>query len=106
MPAAGQKFARESIAGVYIHATAVNNLLRNDGLIEFSRIGIAICSFALALLAAMAALILDPLWAVFATISLAIAWIAGATAAFRHALSYRRILVTERVRRQRLELAI
>jgi CHASE2 domain-containing sensor protein len=86
IPVADQKFARESIAGVYIHATAVNNLLRNDGLIEFSRIGIAICSFALARLAAMAALLLDPLWAALATISLAITWIAGATAAFRHAL--------------------
>src|SRR5205085_8632868 len=32
---ARQSFVRDSIAGVYIHATAVNNLLRGDGLIEF-----------------------------------------------------------------------
>ena len=29
-PAAGRKFTREAIAGVYIHATAINNLLRGD----------------------------------------------------------------------------
>ena len=36
-PAAGQKFTRDSIAGVYVHATAVNNLIRGDALIEFGR---------------------------------------------------------------------
>ena len=55
MPVAGEKFARDSIAAVYIHATAVNNLLRNDGLLEFGRIGAALASFALAILAAIAA---------------------------------------------------
>jgi adenylate cyclase len=87
MPVASQKFARDSIAGVYIHATAVNNLLRNDGLIEFGPIGTAVCSFALATLAATAALAFGPIAAAFATIGLAIAWIAGATVAFRHALT-------------------
>jgi len=48
IPVASQTFARDSIAGVYIHATAVNNLVRNDGLIEFGRIGAAVASFALA----------------------------------------------------------
>jgi adenylate cyclase len=86
IPVAGQKFARDSIAGVYIHATAVNNLLRNDGLIEFGRIGAALASFALAALAAVAALVLGPVLAAAATIALAIAWIAAATIAFRHAL--------------------
>jgi adenylate cyclase len=85
-PVAGQKFARDSIAGVYIHATAVNNLLRNDGLVEFGRIGAALASFALAALAAVAALAFGPISAAAATIGLAIIWIAGATVAFRHAL--------------------
>ena len=31
------KFTRNSISGVYIHATAVNNLLRGDALTEFGR---------------------------------------------------------------------
>src|SRR5262249_13871494 len=35
LQAAGQRFARDSIAGIYIHATAVDNLVRGDGLIEF-----------------------------------------------------------------------
>jgi adenylate cyclase len=86
MPAAAQKFARDSIAGVYVHATAVNNLVRNDGLVELGRPGIAISSFALASLAGAAAIILGPLSASAAAIGLALAWIAGATAAFRHAL--------------------
>jgi adenylate cyclase len=85
-PVAGQKFTRDSIAGVYIHATAANNLLRNDGLIEFGRIGAALASFAFAALAALAALAFGPISAAAATIGLVIIWIAGATVAFRHAL--------------------
>ena len=87
MPVASQKFARDSIAGVYVHATAVNNLLRNDGLTEFGRLGAAVFSFAFAALAATAALAFGPVSAAFATIGLAIAWIAGATVALRHALA-------------------
>jgi class 3 adenylate cyclase/CHASE2 domain-containing sensor protein len=87
IPVASQKFARDSIAGVYIHATAVNNLLRNDGLIEFGRIGAAISSFAFATLAAMAALAFGPVSAASATIGLAIIWIAAATVALQHALA-------------------
>jgi adenylate cyclase len=86
-PVAGQKFARDSIAGVYIHATAVNNLVRNDGPVEVGRIGAAISSFALAALSAAAALAFGPVAAALAMIGLAIVWIAGATVAFRHALA-------------------
>ena len=87
IPVASQTFARDSIAGVYIHATAVNNLVRNDGLIEFGRIATAISSFALAALAAAAALAFGPVSAASATLGLAITWIAGATVALRHALA-------------------
>ena len=59
-PAVGQTFTRDSISGVYIHATAVNNLLRGDALIEFDRIGTGIASFTLAALAVAAALALGP----------------------------------------------
>jgi class 3 adenylate cyclase len=86
-PAASQKFARDSIAGVYIHATAANNLLANNGLIEFGRIGTGISSFAMASLAAMAGLALAPIAAAFAVMGAALTWIAGATIAFRHALA-------------------
>ncbi|HEX4826662.1 MAG TPA: adenylate/guanylate cyclase domain-containing protein [Xanthobacteraceae bacterium] len=87
LPVASQTFARDSIAGVYIHATAVNNLVRNDGLTEFGRIGAAIASFALATLAATAALAFGPVPAAAATVGLGVTWIAGATAALRYALA-------------------
>jgi adenylate cyclase len=87
IPVASQTFARDSIAGVYIHATAVNNLVRNDGLIEFGRIGAAVASFALAALAATAALAFGPVAAAAATVGLGVTWIAGATVALRYALA-------------------
>jgi CHASE2 domain-containing sensor protein len=87
IPVASQKFARDSIGGVYIHATAVNNLLRNEGLTEFGRGGAAVAAFALAALAAAAALALGPILAACATAALGTIWIAGATLAFRHALT-------------------
>ena len=87
IPAASQTFARDSIAGVYIHATAVNNLVRNDGLIEFGRIGAAIASFTLAALAATAALVFGPVSAAAVTVGLGVTWIAGATVALRYALA-------------------
>ena len=78
---------RESISGVYVQATAVNNLLRGDALTEFGRVGTGIASFALAALAVTAALLLGPAIAVLAFIGIAITWIAAATIAFRDALA-------------------
>ena len=83
----GQKFTRDSISGVYIHATAVSNLIRGDTLAEFGRLGTGIVSFALAALAAAAALALGPVAAAFGTLGIAAAWTAGATVAFRDALA-------------------
>src|SRR4051794_12395523 len=87
IPVASQKFARDSIGGVYIHATAVNNLLHNEGLTEFGRGGAAVAAFALAALAAAAALASGPILAGCATAALGAIWIAGATLAFQHALA-------------------
>jgi class 3 adenylate cyclase/CHASE2 domain-containing sensor protein len=84
---ASQKFARGSIAGVYVHATAVNNLVRGDGLIELDPIRATIASFGLAVVAAISALAFGPVAAAGATIGLALAWIAGAALAFRHTLA-------------------
>lgn len=86
-PAGGQTIARESISGVYVQATAVNNLLRGDGLIEFGRVGTGITSFALAALAVAAALVLGPASAALAFLGIAATWIAAATIAFRDALA-------------------
>jgi serine phosphatase RsbU (regulator of sigma subunit)/CHASE2 domain-containing sensor protein len=86
-PAAGQTFIRDSISGVYVQATTVNNLIRGDALVEFDRIRTGIASFTLAALAVAAALTLGPSGAVLAFLGLAAFWSAGATVAFRDALA-------------------
>jgi serine phosphatase RsbU (regulator of sigma subunit)/CHASE2 domain-containing sensor protein len=86
-PAVGQTFIRDSIAGVYVQATAVNNLVRGDALREFDRVGTGLASFALAALAVAAALTLGPTGAAFAFLGIAAAWSAGTTLAFRDALA-------------------
>jgi adenylate cyclase len=80
------KFARDSIAGVYVHATAVNNLIRRDVPIEFVLLGRATVAVGLALLAATAAFTLAPVAAGLAFLVLAAAWTGGATIAFTQAL--------------------
>ena len=52
-PVAAGRFTRDSIPGVYIHATAVNNLLRGDALTEFGRWGAGLSGFLLAGLTAI-----------------------------------------------------
>jgi serine phosphatase RsbU (regulator of sigma subunit)/CHASE2 domain-containing sensor protein len=86
-PAAGQTFIRDSIAGVYVQATAVNNLLRGDALTEFGRISTGIASFMLAALAVAAVLALGPTGAALTFLGIAGAWSVGATVAFRYALA-------------------
>ncbi len=86
VPAARQTFIRNSISGVYVQATAVNNLIRGDVLTEFGRAGTGIASLVLAALAVAAALALGPTAAALSFLGLAAAWTAGATVAFRYAL--------------------
>lgn len=80
-PAAG--LARDSISGVYIHATAINNMLRHDAVAEAGFAGRAVSAVALGTLAALVALILSPGNAALATLALMSAWVAAATAVFR-----------------------
>ncbi len=84
-PAASQTFIRDSISGVYVQATAVNNLLRGDVLTEFGRIGTGVASLMLAALAVVAALALGPTAAALSFVGMAAVWTAGATVAFRYA---------------------
>ncbi|HEY2135795.1 MAG TPA: SpoIIE family protein phosphatase [Xanthobacteraceae bacterium] len=86
-PALERKFTRDSISGVYVQATAVNNLIRGDGLIEFRRLAAGIASFWLAAIAAAAALAIGPITAVLTFLGVAAIWIAGATVAFRDAVA-------------------
>jgi class 3 adenylate cyclase/CHASE2 domain-containing sensor protein len=82
-PAAGRRFTRDSIPGVYLHATAVNNLIRGDALREVGRIGTGVIAFALAAIGAALALAMGPMAATLAYLGVALAWTAAATFAFR-----------------------
>src|SRR5258705_2104537 len=58
-PTAGQ-FKRSSIAGVYIHATAVHNLMARDAIIEPGALPATIIAIVFAALAALATRMLAP----------------------------------------------
>jgi adenylate cyclase len=85
-PAAGQ-FKRSSIAGVYIHATAVDNLMARDTVVEPGRLPAAIIAIAFAALAALAARILAPGVAVLVLLGMSAIWTAVATVAFARSLA-------------------
>ncbi len=73
---------RDSIPGVFIHATAVNNLLRGDALRQPS-LPMAFAAILLAVLAAaLAILLLPPLRAALASLVAALLWAAIALVAF------------------------
>ena len=89
LPAAAARasFIRDSISGVYIQATAVNNLIRGEDLRDFGRLGSGLAAFVLAAIAIAAALELGPAAAAMAFLGIGLLWTAGATVAFRHALA-------------------
>ena len=78
--------ARRSIAGTYIHATAVNNLLRRDALIETGPIQSGAIAAVVAGVSVAAALALAPAVAVLSFLALAIAWAGVSVVAFEKAL--------------------
>jgi adenylate cyclase len=75
---------RDTIPGVYIQASAVNNLLRHDALREIAPsmgwllVALAACG------AAIATMGLSPLAAAGAVLAAALLWVAAATAVFQH----------------------
>ncbi|TKW79191.1 MAG: CHASE2 domain-containing protein, partial [Bradyrhizobium icense] len=71
-------FKRSSIAGIYIHATAVNNLIRNDAAIELGKPVTFGISLLIAELAAAGALLFAPIGAAAAFLVLAIVGIVDA----------------------------
>jgi class 3 adenylate cyclase len=79
------RYARSTIAGVYIHATAVNNLIARDALIEFGRNPTIALAIGFALLAALAAWLLAPAAAAAVYTGLVAATALGATYAFAKA---------------------
>lgn len=79
-------FKRSSIAGVYIHATAVNNLIRQDAAIELGGLPIFLIATLVAAFAATAARLLKPLSAALIYAGFAALGVAGAAVVFTHAV--------------------
>jgi adenylate cyclase len=81
-PRPSTAFARDSTPGVYTHATAVNNLIRGDALVEVGRLGRAAIAFAFAALTAVAILSWPLFAALPAYLAAAALWTIGALLAF------------------------
>ena len=80
------RFQRRDIAGIYIHATAVNNLIARNAAVELGRLPIALIAALVAAFAAVVARTLKPAAAVLAFIGAIAAYLIGATVAFNNAL--------------------
>jgi len=80
-------FRTSTIAGVYIHATAVNNLISRNVVVEPGPLARFLISALFAALAAIAAWLLRPVIAALGWTVLMVSGIAGATVAFNHALA-------------------
>ncbi|WP_316175273.1 MULTISPECIES: adenylate/guanylate cyclase domain-containing protein [unclassified Bradyrhizobium] len=78
-------FARSTIAGVYIHATAINNLIRHEAAIELGWPSTFALTLAFAVLAAVLARLAKPATAAAALLGLAVLYTGLATALFNHA---------------------
>jgi adenylate cyclase len=79
-------FRRSSIAGVYIHATAVNNLIRQNAAVELGRLPIFLIAALVAAFAATTVRLVKPVSAGFIYAGFAAVGVAGAALAFNHAL--------------------
>jgi adenylate cyclase len=80
-------FRKSTIAGVYIHATAVNNLIARNAVVEPGPLSRFLIAALFAALAATLASLLRPLAAALAWTATIAAGVAGATFAFNHALA-------------------
>jgi class 3 adenylate cyclase/CHASE2 domain-containing sensor protein len=85
--AAPGQVQRRTISGVYLHATAVDNLIRRDAVTEWARPAALAIAAVLAGLAATAALLLSPAAAALLSAGLVAAYVAAAVVAFRDALA-------------------
>jgi class 3 adenylate cyclase/CHASE2 domain-containing sensor protein len=81
------QFRRNTIAGVYVHATAVNNLLRGDPVVEPGRLVAGLIAIGFAGIVAAAALLLSPTLAALAYLGLVATLVAVATAVFTRSLA-------------------
>jgi class 3 adenylate cyclase/CHASE2 domain-containing sensor protein len=79
-------FSRSTISGVYIQATAVNNLIERNALVEFGPGAGAAMAVGFSAIITAAVLMLAPLAASAIYAAAALGWTALAMVAFRHAL--------------------
>jgi adenylate cyclase len=79
-------FKRSSIAGVYVHATAVNNLVWQDAANELGGLAIFLIATLVAVFGATAARLVKPISAVFVFTAFAALAVAGAAVVFNHAV--------------------
>ncbi len=75
--------SRDSIPGVYIQATAINNLLRRDALSEFSPLAYTLISLPFAIFVAALTLVLAPVYAGAGFLLGGLLWTGAAIAAFQ-----------------------
>jgi class 3 adenylate cyclase/CHASE2 domain-containing sensor protein len=87
MPLARADVVRETVPGVYIHATAVNNLLRGDALATFRPSLVFAAILVLCGGAAVAGMALSPLPAALALGALGAVWTAACVVLLRHAVA-------------------
>jgi class 3 adenylate cyclase/CHASE2 domain-containing sensor protein len=85
-PVAGQ-FKRSTIAGVYVHATAVENLVARNAIVELGNLPVMMIAIAFAVLAAIAARMLGPGVAAFVLVGAALIWTLCATFVFTRSLA-------------------
>jgi class 3 adenylate cyclase/CHASE2 domain-containing sensor protein len=81
-PPPSTAFARDSTPGVYTHATAINNLIRGEALVELGLLGRGAIAFAFAAIIATTTLMPPLLAAVPAYLTAAVLWTFGAVLAF------------------------
>ena len=84
---AATPIVRNSTDGVYVHATAINDLIRHEVVAEVGPVPRWLIATTGAGWGAIAALLLTPAWAFLSYLSLGLAWTAGATVAFSDALA-------------------
>src|ERR1700681_2061609 len=85
-PSVGQ-FTRSTIAGVYVHATAVDNLISRDAIVELGALPVTIIAIAFAALASLAARMLAPATAAVVYVGMVAIWTGCATLTFTRSLA-------------------
>jgi adenylate cyclase len=86
LPRVGQ-FTRSTIAGVYVHATAVDNLISRDAVVELGALAVTIIAIAFAALASLVARMLAPAAAAVVYVGMVAIWTGCATLVFTRSLA-------------------